>query len=201
MRLLTYQLTACVALTAATVWSAATLSAQARPKEKQAQRGDRPFLALWRQHDGRRVSGSEAPYLRFAVWDNGRVLYAKNPDKWNHELRRGKMSPSRVARLKAALSDTGVFDLKGTCYLVPDAACDCLMVDLGGKQQMLYWEEVETPGYGINIAPKQHHLDFKRCWKAINHLALVALPDEGEVVKERVRVPQSWYLKRAVQSE
>jgi hypothetical protein len=200
MRLLTYQLTGCLALSAATMWSAAVLAAQGPLKENQAKSGDRPFLALW-QHVSGSVTGSDAPYLRFAVWDDGRVLYAKDPDKWGHELRRGKMSPSRVDRLKAALADSGVFDLKGTCYLVPDAPHDCLMVDLGGKQQMLYWDEVETPGYGINIAPKQRHLDFKRCWKAVNNLALVALPDEGEVVKERVRVPQSWYLKEAVQSE
>jgi len=38
MRLLTYQLTACVPLTAATAWSAAVLSAQGRPKENQATR-------------------------------------------------------------------------------------------------------------------------------------------------------------------
>jgi hypothetical protein len=172
-----------------------------RPAAKQAQGEDRPFLALWRQHDGLRLAGSEAPYLRFAVWNDGRVLYAKDPARWSRELRRGKISAARVARLKAALADSGVFDLKGTCYLVPDAPCDCLMVDLGGKKQMLYWDEVEAAGYGINANPKPHHLEFKRCWKAVNHLGLVALPDEGEAVRERFRVPQSWYLKRALQSE
>ena len=92
-------------------------------------------------------------------------------------MQRGNLSAARVARLKAALADTGVFDLEGTCYLVPDAPVDCLLVDLGGeKRQILYWDEVETLGYGINIDPKPHHLDFKRCWKAVNHLALVRAP-------------------------
>ena len=114
----------------------------------------------------------------------------------------GKLSPTRVARLKAAVADTGVLDLKGTCYWVPDAPADCLLVDLGGeKRQLLYWDEVETPGYGIRSDPKPHHLGFKRCWKAVNHLGLVALPDDGEAIKERVQVPKSWYIKRAVQSE
>jgi hypothetical protein len=146
--------------------------------------------------------GSEAPFLRFAVWPDGRAVFAKDPAKWGHELQRGNLSAARVARLKAALAYTGVFDLKGTCYLVPDAPVDCLLVDLGGeKRQILYWDEVETLGYGINIDPKPHHLDFKRCWKAVNHLALVALPDDGEAVKERIQVPKSWYIKWAVQSE
>jgi hypothetical protein len=116
-------------------------------------------------------------------------------------LRRGKISETRVARLKAALFDTGVFKLEGTCYLVPSAPKDCLMVDLDGKQQMLYWDEVESPNYGINIDPKPHHLQFKLCWKVVNHLVLVALPDEGEVVKERIQIPKSWHLKRAAQSK
>jgi hypothetical protein len=160
---------------------------------------DRPFLALWRQSGGR--AGLDTPYLRFAVWADGRVLFATDPNKWGHQLRRGKLSPARIARLKTALADTGVFDLRGTCYLVPDGPVDCLMAELGGKQQTLYWDEVETPGYGINIDPKPRHREFKRCWKAVNHLALVALPDDGEVVKERIPVPESWYLKPAVQSD
>ena len=165
----------------------------------QAERDDRPIVAVWRQFDGSGVGS--APYLRFAVWADGRVLFATDPSKWGHQLRRGKVSETRVARLKAALSDTGIFELEGTCYLVPSAPTDCLMVDLDGKQQMLYWDEVETPNYGININPKPHHLQFKRCWKIVNHLGLVALPDEGEAVEKRIQIPESWYLKRAVQSK
>jgi hypothetical protein len=202
MRLLTYQLMSYLAFPATTVWMAAVLSAHGRPAENQAKRADRPFLAVWRDRDAGFLGGTgEDPYLRFAIWGDGRVLYAKDPAKWGHEVRRGKLAPSRVARLKAALADTGIFDLKETGYLVPHGPVDCLMVDLGGKQKMLYWDEIESPNYGINFDPKPHHLEFKRCWKAVNHLGLVALPDDGEALKERVKVPQSWYLKQEVQSE
>ena len=78
---------------------------------------ERPFLAVWRQNDGKCV-GSETPCLRFAMWTDGRVLYASDPGKWGHDLRRGKISATRVARIKAALAESGVFDLQGTCYLV-----------------------------------------------------------------------------------
>lgn len=173
---------------------------QPAPSAK-AEGSDRPLVAIWRRHDGQKRN-SEAPYLRFAIWNDGRVLVAKDPAKWGHELLRGKISADRVARLKKAIGETGVFDLKGTCYLVPGAPCDCLLVDLGEKRQMLYWDEVETPGYGINIDPKPHHLEFKRSWKLVNHLGLMACPDQGEAVNERFPRPAaSWYLKRAIQSE
>ena len=190
-------LTACLALTTLTAGPAA-VRAPDPPPGKPSGEEDRPFLALWQQTGGR---GSDGPSVRFAVWADGRVVYAGDPGRWGGEVRRGKLSAARVARLKAAVADTGVFDLKGTCYLVPDAPIDCLMVELGGKKQMLYWDEVEAAGYGINIAPKPQHLEFKRCWKAVNHLGQVALPDDGEAAKEPMRVPQSWYLKRPVQSE
>jgi hypothetical protein len=162
--------------------------------------GDLPFLALWQRDSGGHWGGS-GPYVRFAIWSDGRVVFAKDPNKWAQELRRGKISSSRVARLKAALADTGVFKLKGTCYLMLHGPEDCLMVDLGEKRQTLYWDERDWPDYGININPKPHHLDFKRSWKTINHLGLVALPDEAEPVKDRFEVPKSWYLKPAIQSK
>lgn len=161
----------------------------------------RPFLAIWRKHDGLR-EGSEAPYLRIAIWNDGRMLFAKDAGKWGHDLRQGRITADRVAQLKKALLATGVFDLKGYCYLVPDAPCDCVMLDLLDKKQMLYWDEVETPGYGINISPKPHHLKFKECWKAVNKLALEARPEKSDKVKERFsRPPESWHLKKAIQSE
>jgi hypothetical protein len=144
---------------------------------------------------------SEAPYLRVAIWDDGRVLFAKDPARWGHELQEGRIAAYRVAQLKKALPETGVFDLKGTGYLVPDAPEYCLMVDLAEKKQMLYWDEVDMPGYGINVNPKPHHVEFKKCWKAVNNLALVACPDQFEAVKERFKVPASWRLRTAIQSE
>jgi hypothetical protein len=200
MKLVIWLLASCLTFAIVARLSTTVQSAEASPSQNLADGAERPFLALWRRHDGR-TRHSEAPYLRFAIWADGRVMYARNPDKWGHELQRGKISISRVARLKAALADNGIFDLKGTCYLVFDAPVDCLIVDLGDKKQMLYWDEREGPNYGINVNPKPHHLEFKRCWKAVNHLGLVALPDEGEPVKERIQVPESWYLKRAIQSE
>ncbi len=100
------------------------------------------MLALWRSTEHR--PGSEAPYLRFAIWEDGRVLYANDPSNWGHDLLHGTVSVACVQRIKSALVDTGVFSLAGTCYLVPSAPIDCVMIDLGDKQQMLHWDELES---------------------------------------------------------
>ncbi len=97
---------------------------------------------------------------------------------------------------------TGAFDLKGYCYLVPDGGMDCMMLDFSGKKQMLYWDEIEGPNYGINIDPEPHHLKFIECWKKVNALALNFIPARSEPVAEDFRsAPRSWYLKEAIQSE
>lgn len=161
---------------------------------------DRPFLAIWRDTEGFRRS--EAPYLRVAIWNDGRIIFAKDPKKWGHELLEGGIDAARVAELKKALEGTGVFELKGNSYLVPDGPVDCVMLDLGAKQQMLYWDEVETANYGINISPKAHHLKFKSCWKEVNNLALGAIPKQSQSHAGRFpRPPSSWRLKRPIQSE
>jgi hypothetical protein len=103
---------------------------------------DDPIIAIWRDHDGHRPK-SEAPYLRIAIWSDGRIVFAKDRKKWSHELLEGRIEPERLAELKNAAEGTGVFELKGNCYLVPDAPVDCMMINFGTKQQMLY----QTPSH------------------------------------------------------
>ena len=111
-------------------------------------------------------------------------------------------SAGQVDQLKKAVEKTGVFELKGTCYLVPDAPVDCLLLDFGEKQQMLYWDEVETPGYGISIAPKPRHKKFMNYWKEVNKLALDAISGDSRPFAERFQLPpNSWRLKKPIQSE
>jgi len=136
---------------------------------------ERPLVAVWRDSDGLE-SKSQALYLRIAIGNDGRIVFATERKEWKHELRDGTIDAASLARLKKAIQATGIFKLKGNCYLVPDAPVDCMMIDLGDKQQMLYWDEVETPGYGINSFPKPRHLKFKRSWKEVNKLALAAIP-------------------------
>ncbi len=160
----------------------------------------RPFLAVWRDYDHQPYS--EAPYLRIAIWNDGRIVFASGDSKWSHELRQGKLDASSLAGLKKAIEATGVFELKGNCYLVPEAPVDCVMIDSGDKQQMLYWDEREMAGCGINLSPKPHHLAFKKCWKEVNQLARAAIPQPSEPYPGQFRrPPQSWRLKKPIQSE
>ena len=161
---------------------------------------NRPFLAIWRDHEGLHKD-SKAPYLRIAIWDDGKIVFARDPAKWDHDLLEGRIDATQVKELKQAIGATGVFELKGNCYLVPDAPVDCVMLDINGKQQMLYWDEVESPGYGINIQPTETHLKFKSTWKEVNRLALQAAPKDAQPYPNRFeRPPESWRLKRPIQS-
>ena len=162
---------------------------------------NRPLLAIWRDSEGLRLR-SEAPFLRIAIWSDGRIVFAKDPSQWSRELLEGRIDAERIKELKQAIEKTGVFELQGNCYLVPDAPVDCVMLDFGGKQQMLYWDEREQPNYGINIAPKEHHLKFRSCWKDVNALALKTIPKDSRPYEEHFqRPPPSWRLKKPIQSE
>src|SRR3954471_24537204 len=85
------------------------------PPKPRADEPASPFLAIWRQSEGRvpppppgAPDPSRAPYLRVAIWDDGRILFAKDPTKWSHDLREGRLSADRVSRLKKAIEETGV---------------------------------------------------------------------------------------------
>ena len=157
---------------------------------------DPPFLAIWRDDEGNAFF-SKSPFLRAAFWEDGRAVFARDENPWGHDLLAGTIAPYRVARLKHALLESGVFDLAGNCYLGPDLPTDCIRVKVGEHEQTLYWWEgympwMDTPG----------RLEFARCWKAVNQLALVACPDQVNAVDATFqRPPRSWYLRKAIQSK
>ena len=161
---------------------------------------DRPIVAIWRAHDGYRLD-SQGPYLRAAVWADGRAVFAENPEDWASALREGTIPPERMAALKDALAMTDIFDLEGYCYLVPSAPMDYVMVRLGGQERILSWDEVEHPRYGINVNPQERHYQFMDTWKNINSLTLAALPTGcSSAATASAVIQESWYIHRAIQS-
>ena len=58
---------------------------------------------------------------------------ARKIEPWNDA---GKNPLPIILEFKKALENSGGFELKGNAYFVPDAPSDCVMVDLGDKQQM-----------------------------------------------------------------
>ena len=160
-----------------------------------------PIIAVWQDSPGF-TSDTNYRYLRVAVWPDGRVVFARNPNVWSHDLLIGRLSARALTKLKQDIRQSGVFDLKGHCYLVPDAPVDCVMLSFGDSQQMLYWDEVENDSYGININSKPQHLAFKKAWWEVNRLVLSALPHRARKLEARFQRPSSkWYLKKMTQSE
>lgn len=159
-----------------------------------------PILAVWRDGGGFRLNATPKR-LRLAIWEDGRVVFSRNPNTWSDELYVGRISETAVTELKNGLQTTGVFDLPGHCYLVPDAPIFCTMIAVGERQQLLYWDEVESSTYGININPEPHHLAFKTAWWEVNKLGIRALPSEAtRFGGEFTNAPNSWRLKQPIQS-
>jgi hypothetical protein len=179
---------------------AVTLSSVSYSAENNDLFATRPLVAIW--NDWERSRPNSAPSLRIAIWNDGRILFAKDPTKWTNELLEGHIESPRVDALKKALAQTGIFDLKRNSYLVPDAPVYCMTIDLGNKQRMLSWDERETPGYGINISPTPQDLAFKKGWKEINKLALSAIPASSTPYPAKfTRPPASWRSKESIASE
>lgn len=154
---------------------------------------ERPFFAVWRDTDGRRMS----PCLRIAFWDDGRVDFDGEAPKWSGKLRTGTLKREEVERLKRALQATVVFQIKSNSHTMPDGPIICLMFRLGTQEQILYWDEIESTSTGIDLLPTEAKTQFKQCWKMMNQLALDARPQESKKVEEPFRPPpRTWYGKR-----
>jgi len=160
---------------------------------------DLPMVAVWRSNEGHVLrTESQAPYLRVAIWPDGRFLIAKDTAKWSHDLQRGKLSAEDLATLKKELAELGAFDLKRTSYLVPDGGCNCALLKLGEKEALMQWDEVLTANYGINTIPTLGAKAFKNCWKTLNTLAVGSCLEPREAVTERFVIPEEWLLLKAV---
>ncbi len=160
-----------------------------------------PLIAIWKDSEGMMLNAG-GPYLRVAVWPDGRVVFARNPNVWSNDLMIGIISTTALENLKNEIRKTGIFKLKGNCYLVPDASVDCLLAAFDGSPQILYWDEVEVKNYGINIDPQPQHIAFKKAWWEVNRLVLSALPSEARKLEAKFsRPPKAWYPKEMIQSE
>ena len=185
---------------AALAWAscAPALRAEA-PKTLPDPKGKPPLLALWVDSHGMPRPGEpvKSKQLYFAIWEDGRVLCAKDPEKAGSGLRSGTITAEQVATLKNQVTGSGIFELKVTAAAVPDAPLHCLIASVDGKKQMLYWDEVEMPGYGINSNPTPQDLAFIACWKQVKAAGLKRLKKDLHEVSpsQTFSPPKSWYLK------
>ncbi|MFO0550727.1 MAG: hypothetical protein U0271_20200 [Polyangiaceae bacterium] len=166
-----------------------------------------PLVAVWRKHGTPLPAPPNGPppppalALRFAVFESGRFVFANPADTWGAPLREALLDQAAMKALTSDLEQTGVFDLPGNTYLVPDAPVLVTVVRARGREQILYWDEVETANYGININPKPQHLAFKKAWKAVSDLVRARIPTDSKPFSAPFAPPETWYLKPAVQSE
>lgn len=152
-----------------------------------------PMLAVWLQSDGMgAVNQQKAPSLRYAVWEDGRLIFAADSRQWGSAMRMGQLDANQLARLKARVANSGVFTLKRTAALVPDAPTICMAIRMDGREQVLYWDERVTRNYGINTNPAPDDREFMRCWKQLNLAGLAARPRSSSAVNATFLPPKEW---------
>jgi hypothetical protein len=151
-----------------------------------------PIVAVWSENDGLMSQG--ARYLRFAIWDDGRVLFARDTRHLSTLLVQGKLPAERIAELERQLSESAVFRLKRTAYIPFDSLHYCMTVNVGKNHQALGWDEIPDPERTVVDAQKPIAKLFKECCVKINHLAASVRPRRTTLVRCQVeQVPQSWY--------
>lgn len=160
-----------------------------------------PFLAVWMEDDGAGGPQIAVPRLRIAFWDNGKVVFDEKAPQWSKTLRKGMLKPEEVESLKQSLRQTTVLQLKETASLMPDGPEICMMVRIENKQQVLYWDEIESHTTGINVRLTEAMIQFKECWKKLNLIALNARPRETKPAEEPFhRPPRTWREKSGFSS-
>lgn len=102
--------------------------------------------------------------VELAVWEDGYVLYASNPEKAGRDIISGMVTPQRVQALLNQLDLAGVFSLSGDSFLVPDGPELVLAAEFGGKRNRHRWDEVIRPGWGANVHPTKAYIEFVCMW-------------------------------------
>lgn len=157
-----------------------------------------PIIAVW--DDSLEKSGEvNGPYLRLAIWADGRVVFARDPNQWSQDLQIGRISGKAMEELTGKILKTGVFELKRDEYLVPDAPSHKMLLSIAGWRKVLGWDEVDMEHYGISVNPNPDSNAFKKAWREVNLLAVAALPKESEKLNKRFEnPPRDWYRKEAI---
>ncbi|MFA6242544.1 MAG: hypothetical protein WC655_16525 [Candidatus Hydrogenedentales bacterium] len=149
--------------------------------------GEVPFIAVWLERAG---IDMEYPFLRVAIWEDGRVVFAEDPNTWSHHLLLGQISPSEVESLKQLLPETGLFDLKERRLLYPDSKSVLLSFAKGGTRQELAYAEFPEP---VSGPLTDDQIQLVKTWFMVNRIVLAALPSHAQALHRRFpEPPESW---------
>lgn len=161
-----------------------------------------PIVALWRASGGAPRPGRPAtgPALRAALFADGRFVFLRDEKRWDGPQAMVRLTPAATKKLLNDIVASGVFALEGDTYLVPDAPTLAILVRDGARQRMLYWDEVDSANYGINVDPQPRHLAFKKTWRAISQSLLAARPKAAATLRVPLIPPPAWRVQPPIQS-
>ncbi|MFA6243931.1 MAG: hypothetical protein WC655_23510 [Candidatus Hydrogenedentales bacterium] len=146
----------------------------------------RPIVAVWKGPTS--YNTLQASYLRVAIWEDGRVVFAKDPGGWSHDLLLGQISTDDVVRVKRSLKESGVFELEDTSFGLSGFPSLCILVAIDEDERLLQIAESETYCYlGIS--------DFMRVQPKVLRIVASCVPQKSKELGQQQFAPQrSWYL-------
>lgn len=120
-----------------------------------AAEGPKLKLCVWRENTGRSTSRLSDGVL-FAVWDDGKVLYAP---RWDHSQDDMSYVTAELKEpvedyLKRCTENEAIFSAEQRFYLVPSGGRSVkIAIDRGEKHDFVAagWDEILTPNYGISV--------------------------------------------------
>ncbi len=157
---------------------------------------DRPLLAVWRNMDG----SAYAPRLRFAIWEDGRIVFSKEAPRWGTNLFAGRFTAGQLASLKERVRATGIFNLARASEMGPSDPWCCLLIAFDKEERLFDWSEEGLDYYWAERPPIHGSLpagNFKRCWTQVNRIALSFSPEDVRRFEGNFSgAPNSWQTKR-----
>ena len=124
-----------------------------------------PSPGAMRGRDNRSIGS----YLELAIWEDGKTVYAANPDGHGPTLFVGEMDSRRVTEILAELDEAGFFREKPGGYLHVNFPHLEIAAREGTRTNRLFWDEMEIRG--IDYAPPGPDvMSFVKVWKSAREI-------------------------------
>ncbi len=167
-----------------------------QPVQNPLEEGECPIVAVW-QHERGVYSyypgEGNPPFLRFALWEDGRFVFAADPNKWEHNLMLSRISKEVVSEVKNKIFHTGIFETKETHYnMHQEPNIDYIIVSLGHYKQFLCWAE---GGGDFKGNATSQDSSFEQIWHEINNILIDSIPSRADKLRAAFSMPStSWML-------
>ncbi len=155
-----------------------------------------PIVAVWQESKEGMPADPEKsrpPFLRFAMWEDGRIVFNSDPNKWEHNLMIAQIPKEKVSSIKEEIYKTGVFEIQEAFHeMRQGGSFNIILVSFGHYRQYLYWSE---SGPCLDNNPHPSGVRFEQIWHEINNILADSIPSTAERIEQQFFThPTCWML-------